>query len=123
MDDDYRLLKTYINGAEFKSAFDRYNAAELESELKKAVLVKRTDFPPDVVRLNSVVKVKADDRNELIEITVVTPDKADIKEKKISVMAPVGTALIGFRKGQQVKWNVPSGQKTFTIVEVTNRPF
>ena len=51
---------------------------------------------------------------------LVTPDKADIKDKKISVMAPIGTALIGFRKGQQVKWRVPAGQRTFTIVEVIN---
>jgi regulator of nucleoside diphosphate kinase len=50
----------------------------------------------------------------------VTPDKADIKEKKVSVMAPLGTALIGFKKGQRVKWQMPAGKKTFTILEVIN---
>ncbi len=55
-----------------------------------------------------------------MEFMLVTPDKADIKDKKISVMAPIGTALIGFREGQQVKWRVPAGHKTFTIVEVIN---
>ena len=55
-----------------------------------------------------------------MELMLVTPDKADIKEKRISVMAPIGTALIGFRKGQKVKWQVPAGKKTFTILEVIN---
>ena len=53
-------------------------------------------------------------------LTLVTSDKADIKQRKISVLAPIGTALIGFRKGQQVAWHVPSGKKTFTIVDVSN---
>ena len=55
-----------------------------------------------------------------MELTIVTPDRANIKEKKISIMAPIGTALIGFRQGQKVKWKVPSGNKMFTILEVSN---
>ena len=51
---------------------------------------------------------------------IVLPDKADIKERKISIMSPIGTALIGFRQGENVKWQVPSGKKTFTILEVNN---
>jgi regulator of nucleoside diphosphate kinase len=50
----------------------------------------------------------------------VTPDKANIKEQKISIFAPIGTALIGFRRGQKINWQVPAGKKTFTIVEVSN---
>jgi regulator of nucleoside diphosphate kinase len=55
-----------------------------------------------------------------MEFMLVTPDKADIKAKRISIMAPIGTALIGFRKGQQVNWQVPAGKRTFTILEVIN---
>jgi regulator of nucleoside diphosphate kinase len=50
----------------------------------------------------------------------VLPQQADIKKKKISVLAPIGTALIGFRKGRKVSWNVPAGKKDFKIMEVTN---
>ena len=55
-----------------------------------------------------------------MELMIVTPDRANIKEKKISIMAPIGTALIGFRQGQKVKWKVPAGYKMFTILEVSN---
>ena len=48
------------------------------------------------------------------------PDKADIKQRKISILSPIGTALIGFRQGENIRWQVPSGKKTFTILEVNN---
>lgn len=118
--DDYKLLISYLNGGYGKTAFDRRNAEDLHAELKKAKLVNKDNFPIDVVRLNSKVRIKAEDKDEVIELMLVTPDKADIKEKRISIMAPIGTALIGFRQGQKVKWQVPAGKRTFTIVEVTN---
>ena len=118
--DDYKLLISYLNGEYGKTAFDRRNAEDLHAELKKAKLVNKDDFPVDVVRLNSRVRIKAEGKEELMELMLVTPDKADIKEKKISIMAPIGTALIGFRQGQKVKWQVPAGKRTFTIVEVAN---
>lgn len=118
--DDYKLLLSYLNGGFGKSAFDRRNAESLKTELKKARLVNKDEFPPDVVRLNSLVRIKAEDKDKIMELVLVTPDKADIKENRISVMAPIGTALIGFRKGQRVKWQVPVGKRTFTILEVIN---
>jgi regulator of nucleoside diphosphate kinase len=120
--DDYKLLVSYLNGGYGKTAFDRRNAEDLHAELKKAKLVNKDDFPVDVVRLNSRVRIKAEDKDEVMDLMLVTPDKADIKERRISIMAPIGTALIGFRKGQKVKWQVPAGKRTFTIVEVTNEP-
>ena len=118
--DDYTLLTSFLTGGNTRTTFDRRNAEELQAELKKAKLVNKDDFPPDVVRLNSTVRIKMEDKKDIMEFMLVTPDKADIKGKRISVMAPIGTALIGFRKGQKVKWQVPAGKKTFTILEVIN---
>ena len=118
--DDYSLLTSYLNNARMQSTFNRRDAEDLQAELKKAKLVNADDFPNDVVGLNSKVRIKADGKNHEMELTIVTPDKANIKEKKISIMAPIGTALIGFRQGQKVKWKVPAGNKTFTILEVSN---
>ena len=118
--DDYSLLVSYLNNARRQSNFDRRNAEELTAELKKATVVNKNDFPEDVVRLNSKVRIKPEGKSEEMELILVTPDKANIKEKKISIMAPIGTALIGFRQGQKVKWKVPAGNKTFMILEVSN---
>ncbi len=53
-------------------------------------------------------------------ITLVIPSQADVKTGKISVMAAIGTALIGFRKWQQVKWKLPAGETLLTILDVQN---
>ena len=118
--DDYELLISYLTGSYGNIVFDRQNAKKLQEELKKARLVNRDQFPFDAVRLNSTIKIKTEGEGEVMELMLVTPDKANIKEKKISVMAPIGTALIGFRKGQKIKWQVPAGKKTFTIIDVIN---
>jgi regulator of nucleoside diphosphate kinase len=119
--DDYEIIRSYLKTGPHKHSFDRKNAEELKVELKKAKLVSPDKFPEDAVRLNSKVKLKEDRHDKVLELILVTPDKANIKERKISVMAPIGTALIGFRQGQKVKWQVPSGKKTFTIMEVLNQ--
>jgi len=118
--DDYDILLSCLRGSYTKAAFDRQNIEELEGELKKAKLVSKDQFPTDVVRLNSKVKIKESSNEKLMELMLVTPDKADIKQRRISIMAPMGIALIGFRQGQKVAWEVPSGKKEFTIVEVIN---
>ena len=117
---DYTLLTSYLYNMRQQPGFDKHNADELTGELKKAIVVNNNDFPTDVVGLNSKVRIKTDGKNEEMELMIVTPDKANIQEKKISIMAPIGTALIGFREGQKVKWKVPAGNKTFTILEVCN---
>jgi Transcription elongation factor len=118
--EDYQLLMHYLNGLAGKPAFDGKNAADLERELNNATVVSKDQFPHDVIRVNSVVRIKAADTGQVMELKLVTPDKADIKKRNISIMAPIGTALIGFRKGQEVSWQVPAGKKTFTILEVIN---
>ncbi len=119
-EDDYSLLITYLNNARRQPTFDRRNVDELTSELEKATLVNKIDFPGDVIGLNSKVRIKAEGKSEEMEFVLVTPEMANITEKKISIMAPIGTTLIGFRQGQKVKWKMSAGNKTITIVEVNN---
>ena len=118
--EDYETLNAYVKGVSAVMAFDKKNAALLKEELNNAIVVKKNDMPGDVVRLNSRVIVKEGTKNNLMELVLVVPEKADIKQKRISVFAPIGTALIGFRQGEQVTWKVPSGFKTFTIMKVHN---
>jgi regulator of nucleoside diphosphate kinase len=119
--DDYEIILSYLRGWHGQTAFNRRNTAELVAELKKAKVVDKAHFPQDVVRLNSKVKIAEENKDSIRELTLVTPDKADIREGKISVMAPVGTALIGFRRGQKIAWQVPAGKKAFTIIDVVNQ--
>ena len=114
------MLTGYLKSFPPKTTFDNDNATALQGELKRAKLLKSSDMPANVVRLNSKVIIKEDLGEKLIELVLVAPDQANIKERKISVLAPIGTALIGFSQGQQVNWQVPAGRKTFTILQVIN---
>ena len=119
--DDFQIIMTYLKQGIARNTFSPRDVEELEAELKRAKLVNKEEFPEDTVRLNSTVTIKDEKNPMLMELTVVTPEKADIKQRRISIMSPIGTALIGFRKGEQVSWKVPAGKKTFTIMEVTNQ--
>jgi len=118
--EDYDVLNEYIKGIKPIKAFDRVNAAVLQQELKRATVVKNGELPDNVVRLNSRVKIKEVNNGRTIEIVLVVPEKADIRQGMVSVFAPIGTALIGFKQGEKVSWNVPAGTKTFSIMEVDN---
>ncbi len=74
----------------------------------------------DVIRLHSRVKVKEKNSDKVIEMILVAPEEADIRQRRVSVATPAGAALMGFREGEEVMWNVPSGKKTFQILEVIN---
>lgn len=115
---DYEVLNSYVKNLHGMQVNEKENYSKLSEEIKRARLVEEKDFPKDVVRLDSTVVIKDLTTNRNMTVTIVLPNKADIKQKKVSVLAPVGTALIGFKKGQIVSWNVPSGKKDFEIMEV-----
>ena len=117
---DFEILNSYVKNLHGMQVNERENFSKLSGELKKAQIVEDDSMPADIVRLGSTVVIKDLVTRRDMTVTIVLPSKADIKQKKVSVLAPVGTALIGFRKGQTVSWNVPSGKKDFKIVDVNN---
>lgn len=116
--EDYEILNNYVRPA---VSFDRGNAALLLKEIKNATIIKKNELPLDVIRLNSKVIVKEESKNKLIELVLVVPEKADIQQNRVSVFAPIGVALIGFKQGEKVNCSTPSGNKLFTILEVCNK--
>lgn len=116
-EEDYKLLKPYV-----EKLPDRDDEMSLAHELKRAVIVSREAFPEHCVKLNSRVSILDLDTWKILEFTIVMPGNADIKQNKISILTPMGTALIGFRKSDEVKWKLPAGLKRFRILDVINRP-
>ena len=111
--EDFELLKPYIGGTT-----DDNNKMSLSYELKRAIIVKNDAFPAFAIRLNSLVSIEDLETGNVTQFTIVLPKQADIHSKKISVLSPMGAALIGFSKGDEVEWQVPAGLKRFKIVEV-----
>ena len=96
---------------------------KLENELVRANVVPRDKIPEDVVTMNSRVIFENVTTQERREVTLVYPENADIDKGRISVLVPIGTALLGLRVGQSIDWELPSGAKQrYRIVEVPFQP-
>lgn len=118
--DDHNLIMNHIKFGLNHSQFTPEETKALEAELKKATLVEKESLPQDVVCLNSTVTVEDEHASKVMELTLVTPERADIRQRRISIFSPVAVALIGFRKGMEVAWRVPAGMKKLRILEVRN---
>jgi regulator of nucleoside diphosphate kinase len=115
---DYDIICNLLKYGTVGTALNRSEAEGLRNELSRASLLRPEEMPMDVIRLNTEVIVEDETDGNTLQLTVVTPSHCDIKKGKISVLSPVGTALIGYRKGDTVSWQVPKGIKTFFIVDV-----
>jgi regulator of nucleoside diphosphate kinase len=95
----------------------------LEGELARASIVEPADLPRDVVAMNSTVWFRDLDSEEIERYTLVFPRDADVIRDRISVLAPIGTALLGYRQRDIVEWRVPQGCRRLEITKVEqNQP-
>jgi regulator of nucleoside diphosphate kinase len=95
---------------------------ELDEELDRAEIVKPEDIPTDVITMNSKFRLNNLDSGEEVVYTLVFPAKADSKNGKISILAPVGIAVLGYRVGDTVEWKVPAGLKRLRVEEIVYQP-
>jgi regulator of nucleoside diphosphate kinase len=87
--DDHEIIVSHLKHGLNRSTFSRKEAEALAAELKKARLVEKEKLPEDVVCLNSTVTVKEEKGSKAMEITLVTPEKADIKQRRVSIYHPL----------------------------------
>lgn len=118
--EDYKKILSWLRDGHLLNAMDSRLIHQLKEELQKARQVNREEMPADVVRLYSTVTVLEQGKNDPVTFTIVPPGHASIPEKKVSLLAPMATALFGYRTGDRVEWEVPSGWKTFIIQQVVN---
>jgi regulator of nucleoside diphosphate kinase len=121
-EDDRARLDALIRRAIESQVHPLSNLAALSGELRRAQVVPRSEIPADVVTMHSTVRMRDLETGEEETYTLVYPHEADIETGKLSVLAPVGTALLGYRSGDVVEWPVPAGVARFRIEEVASRP-
>ena len=102
----------------------RAAVAKLEGELERAELVAPQKAPRDLVTMNSQVLYEDADTGKRSEVRLVYPgDVAKSGSLAISVLAPVGSALLGLRANQSIDWKLPTGRlKRYRVLEVTYQP-
>ena len=121
-DSDKKRLKQLIRDARAFGSEHEVYLKKLEGELNRAKVVKSKEIPKDVITMNSKVRLKDLDTREEMIYRLVFPDAADPEQNKISILAPIGTALIGYRVGDVIEWKVPAGLRKLKVLEVLYQP-
>ncbi len=101
---------------------DREDMGELLSEIHRATVVPASDIPPDVITMNSQARLLDLDQGTTLEYTLVYPHDADFAKGRISVLAPIGAAMLGYRVGDEIEWTVPGGVRHLRVESVAYQP-
>ena len=121
-DFDQSRLRNVLESVRRWNARDRTHLDDLEAELDRADVVLPVDVPFDVVTMNSEVAVRDLDSNEEMTFAVVFPSDADVNRRRISILAPIGTAVLGSRVGDMIDWKVPGRSRRLKIERVVFQP-
>jgi regulator of nucleoside diphosphate kinase len=102
--------------------YDTPASESLDSELHRAVIVDHRTVPADVVTMNSEVVYEDCETFAKRRVKVVYPKDADASRGFVSVLAPIGSAILGLRVNQSIEWPVPNGTKRIRIIEIRYQP-
>ena len=95
----------------------------LRDELDRAEVIEPSDVPPNVVTMNSRIRFADEETGEESEISLVFPRHADTEQGRISILAPVGPALLGLSVGATIEWPVPEGRtRRLRVVAIAYQP-
>jgi regulator of nucleoside diphosphate kinase len=119
---DMDRLVEIIEGLRLTPKANQANLDLLEKELYRGVLVDPQDIPHDVITMNSRVSVTDTASGEKTIYTLVFPSAANITNNKLSILAPLGIALLGYRSGDIIEWTVPSGVRKLRVDEIIYQP-
>jgi regulator of nucleoside diphosphate kinase len=119
------IVITNIDLQRLQPVLDQHDtpaADSLEAELSRARVVDQRDVPADVVTMNSEVVYEDCATFQTRRVRVVYPKDADASRGYVSVLAPIGSALLGLRVNQTIEWQVPKGTRRIRVVEIRYQP-
>lgn len=127
-DSDRKRLKTLLEENWLDRREDRGDLKRLDYELDRARVVKSTEVPNDVVTMNSCVRLRDLDSGDAVVFSLVYPSEPyaagsdNLAEMTVSVLAPIGTAVLGYRLGDTIRWEVPGGMRRLKVEGVLFQP-
>ena len=119
---DMKRLSKLIEDSQDSDPQDKGYLAELQKELDDAEIVSSGDIPKEVITMNSQVCLIGQNTQKEEILTLVFPQGANISQGKISVLAPIGTALLGYRVGEVFRWKVPAGERKLKVKKILYQP-
>jgi len=119
---DHERLRILIESARARKRWEEMHLLALADELESAEVVEPDCVPPDVVTMRSRVRVLDMVSGEAASYTICYPTEANFEAGRLSVLAPIGTALLGYREGDVIEWPVPGGVRVLRIEKLEHQP-
>lgn len=119
---DLNKLQQLLRTTQVMSPEDKSNRESLSKELLRAEVKPSVEIPADVVTLNSRARLRDLATGDVMELSIVLPEDVDVEAGRISILAPLGTAMLGFRKDDVFDWSTPGGQSRFRVEEILFQP-
>ncbi len=120
--EDHERLLPLVEGNDAGDPALREAIARLEEEIDRAVVVEAADVPPDTITLDSWVRLLDLDSEQELLVSPVVPSRSNADVGRISVLAPLGTAVLGYRTGDTIEWRVPGGLRRLRVLSVMYQP-
>jgi regulator of nucleoside diphosphate kinase len=119
---DAEKLRDLLRKARYSEYRGSVYLKMLSDEIEKAEVVDPDQIPPDVITLNSTAHLIDQETGEEMICTLVFPEDADVSQGKISILAPIGTAMLGYRVGDTFEWDTPGGRRSIRVKDVIYQP-
>lgn len=115
-----RLRTTIVEAMRGKYRNSAY-LHDLQAELDRAEVVSSAQIPPDVITMNTRVLLRDLDANEELDLRLCYPEEME-GEGSVSILAPIGTAILGYRVGDELDWQTPGGVSRLRVEKILYQP-
>lgn len=115
---DYNTLNSLLG--QQSTQFTYQEARQLSEELKKMKVMASDVMPVETIGINSEVSILDVKSGNTMQFKITLPSLANMKEKRVSIFAPISIALLGFKKGDLIEWQMPGGIKQLKVKKVVN---
>jgi len=119
---DRARLQEMIDALDFVGEPFRGHIRELESELRRALIVPSSTVDPQVVTMSSRLRTRDLDTGEVNKFTLVYHSDSDMFDSKLSVLSSLGIRFLGARVGDVIEWSVPRGLRRLRIESIEYQP-
>jgi regulator of nucleoside diphosphate kinase len=119
---DHQRLQALISHLKNENREELQYLETLEKELQKALKIEPRKITPEVITMNSEVEVIDPETGRIMVVKLVYPQVADFRNYRLSVLSPLGSALIGYSEGDEIEYEVPTGKKKVRIGKILYQP-
>ena len=115
---EYRIIRNLIEHIQPSMNLMNTCITRLKEELSEALVLPDAEMPDDIIRLNSIIDIET--HFGQVKVQLVLPVESNSKQKRISILTPMGSALLGYSEGDEITWDFPSGKEKLRILNVNS---